>query len=330
MRATFTSSAMDSIGRRLESSLQSWEPQLAWDFRLYASAQSRPRARRGRQQTPEVEQPYWLLLPQWLARNWRRSGKAQGLDRRSVEDILWGQYCLFLWLKIHDDIFDEQTHRISLIYAGDAFLVKACEVFSHCFETSSPFWRFFYSSLDETLSTIDAMDRHERSGRLQGLRSLSLIAKEYAMCKIASYAICLKAGREHDFPRVARFADEMAIMGQTIDDLQDMEKDLERGRINPAASCLLGPGRNGQRPGPQTLHRIAENLRNTDVSTRLFSALRRRVDRAARAIAPLGIPEAEAFLRSCRVHLERMEDRFHRERVKLIFGPYATMNISKG
>jgi hypothetical protein len=321
---------MDSIGRRLEGTMRSWEPQLATDFRLYASDQNRPRAHGGRQEALEGEQPYWLLLPQWLARNWQRSRQTPVLDRHFVEEILWGQYCLFLCIKIHDDIFDAQTRRLSLIYAGDAFLAKACEVFSHYFETSSPFWKFFYSSLDGTLRTIDAIDRHERSGRLQGLRSLRLIAKEDAILKIASYAVCLKADRKEDFPRVARFADEMAIVGQTIDDLQDMESDLERGRINPAASCLLCLRGDGHRPGPRTLHRILMNLRNKDVSTKLFSALRRRVDRAARAIAPLGIPEAEAFLRSCQVHLERMESRFHRERVKLIFGPYATMNISRG
>jgi hypothetical protein len=197
--------------------------------------------------------------------------------------------------------------------------VEAQEVFLRYFVSSSPFWRFFHSSIAETLRTIVAIDQYQCDGRTHGPQSLKLFAKEYAICKIAAYALCLKVGRRDEFPRIARFADEMAIVGQAIDDLQDMEADFERGRLNFAASCLLRFGDNGQQLGSRTLERIADNLLRTDASTRFFLELQRHVDSASKSIDSLEIPDATQFLASYTKHLERMEDRFHRQRVKQIF-----------
>jgi hypothetical protein len=330
MRKPFTPSAAVRIAARLDEFMRSVEPRLAKDFRCYASAASRLQRFPGEAKAPEYHQPYWLLLAQWLVNTWQGPGKEPLFDRRTVEDILWGQYCLFLCVKIHDDIFDAHTHRSSLIYAGDLFLVEAHEVFLRYFDSSSPFWKFFHSSIAETLRTIFAIDQFQCDGSTHSPQSLKLFAKEYAICKIAAYALCLKAGRKDEFPRIARFADEMAIVGQAIDDLQDIEVDYERGRINFAASFLLRFGNNGQQLGSRTLERIGENLLRTDASTRFFLELQRHVDAASKSMEPLQIPDATWFLGSYTKHLKRMEDRFHRQRVKQIFGRFSHFKKSIG
>jgi len=236
-----------------------------------------------------------------------------------VNDILWGQYCLFLCIKIHDDLYDRHTNRPSLIYAGDEFLLKANRVFSLHFRASSSFWDFFYSSLRESLRAIVALNDLQLSGNARGAELLKYYTKEYSLCKIGSYAICLQGRRSADFSQVSAFSDEMAVIGQVVDDLQDIKEDIEDGRLNYAAGFLLRGEESRNLTSRQLLKRIARDLLLTDASTRLFRQLHRRLSRAEKLIRPLRLSNASEYLDFYRMSLDNMEDRLHRQRVELLF-----------
>jgi hypothetical protein len=123
-----------------------------------------------------------------------------------------------------------------------------------------------------------------------------------------------------DFHRAALFADEMAIAGQTIDDLEDMTKDIERGRLNYAASYLIRQGKNEKRRHKQPLAQVVQILLTTDASMKLFSELRQHIDVAEEFIRPLRLLKARDYLDSYRRSLDKMEDHLHRQRVRLLFG----------
>ena len=51
----------------------------------------------GRRASARTE-PYWLFLPRWLA------GKFDAPRPRVVDDFVWGQYCLFAYVRMRDDV----------------------------------------------------------------------------------------------------------------------------------------------------------------------------------------------------------------------------------
>lgn len=317
-------SSVPSLRDRFEKLVLSWHPCLARDFRQSFEPTSRATKRRGSDTANERQQPYWLLLPTWLAMpSYHHGGKLESLDRRFVNDVLWGQYCLFCCVKIHDDLFDRHTDRFSLLFAGDEFLLEANRIFRLHFETSSPLWGFFHSSLRKTLCSIVALRRLQLDGQARGPRVFKRYKEGYSLCKIGTYAVCLQADRMNDFSRAAAFSDEMAIVGQVVDDLQDMKKDIEDGRLNYAASFLLHYGGSGKDRRRQPLTRIARNLLVTDASTRLFRQLHQRLGRAEELIRPLRLPDASRYVESYRGSLDTMEAHLHRQRVKHIFGTRA-------
>jgi hypothetical protein len=317
-------SSVLSLRGRLEKLIRSWHPCLTTDFREVLESRSVTSSRGAADPASEHKQPYWLLLPRWLASVYRNDAGSKASHRRFVEDILWGQYCLFLCVKIHDDLYDQHTKRLSLVYAGDEFLLEAHRIFSLHFGTSSSFWNFFYSSLRESLQAIVALNNLQFGGNARRADVLKYYGKEYSLCKIGTYAICLQAKRRKDFSRVAAFSDQMAIVGQVLDDLQDMKKDIEDGRLNYAASFLFHYGTNRKRRSRQPVRRISRNLLVTDASTKLFRELRGRVGLAEDLIRPLKLPDASRYLESYRRSLNNMEAHLHRGRVKHIFGTRAT------
>jgi hypothetical protein len=312
-----------SLRGRLEKLIRSWYPCLTKDFREVLQLRSVTGSRGSTDLASEHKQPYWLLLPRWLASAYGNDAGSKALHRRFVEDILWGQYCLFLCVKIHDDLYDRHTNRLSLLFAGDEFLLEAYRIFCLHFGTSSFFWDFFYSSLGETLRAIVALNSLQLGGNAGRADVLRHYKKEYSLCKIGTYAVCLQAKRRKDFSRVAAFSDEMAIVGQVLDDLQDMKKDIEDGRLNYAASFLFHYGTNRKRRSRQRVRRISRNLLVTDASTKLFRELRGRVGRAEDLIRPLKLPDASRYLESYRRSLNNMEAHLHRQRVRHIFGALA-------
>jgi hypothetical protein len=316
-------SSVLSLRGRLEKLMRSWHPCLTKDFREVLESRSVTSSRGAADPASEHKQPYWLLLPRWLASVYGIDAGSKASHRRFVEDILWGQYCLFLCVKIHDDLYDRHTGRLSLLFAGDEFLLEAYRVFCLHFGTSSSFWSFFYSSLRESLQAIVALNDLQLGRKARRADLLKYYSKEYSLCKIGTYAVCLQADRMNDFSRAAAFSDEMAIVGQVVDDLQDMAKDLEYGHLNYAASFLLHCGNSKKHRSGQPLTRIARKLLLTDASTKLFRQLHQRLGRAEKLIRPLRLPEASRYLDFYRASLENMESHLHRERVKHIFGTRA-------
>jgi len=127
----------------------------------------------------------------------------------------------------------------------------------------------------------------------------------YAVCKIATKAVCLKAGNPEHFRRASQFLDELTVTGQLIDDLEDIGEDLERGRIN-AAAAFLAPG---LRPGGKAnLKKIQHAMLHTDALQRFFRVLHRHLRRAGDAMPFLKHPELAQFLRNYKESLSAAEE----------------------
>ncbi|HEX2444162.1 MAG TPA: hypothetical protein VHJ77_09485 [Vicinamibacterales bacterium] len=263
----------------------------------------------GRRASARTE-PYWLFLPRWLA------GKFDAPRPRVVDDFVWGQYCLFAYVRMRDDVLDRQTANPRLVFAADGFLVEAERAFARHVRDEA-FWAFFRQALERTAHGIleaDALQRRT-NGSVRPL--CAAYARVSAIFKVGSAAICLPANRRAAFARVERFADHLAVAGQLLDDLEDVHEDLSDGRCNAAAK-LLTPGVGPADPtvGERITHALVAGTR---LKT-LLDIVERRIRMARAAIAPLRMRDADAYLVQVGRELADIRLKVHRARVATVFG----------
>jgi hypothetical protein len=306
---------MDISLKQMESELKrtvrKWHPALVRSLVRYAT--SRERLSRHPGSRGVESDPYWLAVPQWLMR--RHSGRRRG-DRKFLHDALSGQFCAFLALKIHDDLFDEHVEDRSLIFAADHLLLAARGAFTPSFSDGSPFWPMFDASIKRTLDAIIETDRCQLHGYGQPSRVLALAREGYAVCNIGTYAACLRLDKPDLFPDLVRCTDLLAFVGQVLDDFEDLQDDVQRGRVNYAAWWLVG----GVVPRKANfIRRVARAFIVDGSVARFFAMLQEQLLRAGTIAATLGLPELTDYIVAYRKGIERTEKLLHRRRVQLAF-----------
>ena len=264
---------------------------------------------RGVRRQPGWTMPYWLVLPQWL------SGRLGGPGRSVVQDILWGQYCLFASIRMQDDVVDRHEPCAALVFVANAFLVEAERAFARHVRDEA-FWTFFRQALDQTadgILEVDALQRRRR-GPIEPI--LDAYTRVAAIFKVGSAAICLPRKRHADFARVGEFADHLAIAGQLVDDLEDMSEDWSDGRWNVAARVVVGP------PPPKAVganQRIARAIVADRKPAEVLTLIEHHLAAAASVVAPLRMPGARRYEQHLAADLLRIRRALHRARVRAIF-----------
>ena len=304
--------------RRFHRFAASLHPSVEREMRRHLSFLAAPLYRGTRSSGRQL--PVWMLLPRWLALDWRSELEFPRVRRGFLPDILWAQFCLFAFVKLHDDVFDGHVRTPGLIFAGDAFLLEARRSIARHFDETSPLWRFHDSAVRTTLRTITAVDEAQQRAEARYPTIARLYTEGYAMCKVATYAVCLAAGKAATFRRCSEYLDGFAIAGQVLDDLEDMESDLARGRVNFAAATFA---RRAQPRGfkmEEAAKQLVRGIVLTDASDRLFGRLSDEIERGIHFITPLAVAPALRFALRFRRSLDQLADGYRRKRVDLLFG----------
>ena len=291
--------------------VKEWHPALRRSFRHYAPSTLKKSRSPRRKQAGVL--PYWLVIPQWLAGLFL---KKQETNQKFLLDVLFGQFCVFLAIKIHDDLYDGQTTDRSLLYAADHFLLSARGAFAPYFPSESIFWPFFDSSIAQTLNAIIAIDQSQLHGYGSRSSVAALITQEYAAVNIATYAICLRSKRIRSFRTIAQCMGELAFVGQVLDDLEDMMVDFQRGRINYAAQFLLGPSNDRKK---NFAGRLTRRIILNGSADRFFEMLQDHLQRASEIAETTAISMLVDYVGKHRTELTSIETQFHRKRVHLLF-----------
>jgi hypothetical protein len=264
-------------------------------------------------------QPYWLLFPGWLSHKY--AGKAPNrISRGTLNDILWGQYCVFLAVRIKDDLFDGQTSASCLLGAADHFLAEACNVFSRHISNENRFWDMFSDNLKETSLAIIEVDAMQRRRRVSLTQMRDGHARVSSIFKIGTAAVCCLAESAGHMKHLSRGFDRLAVAGQILDDFQDIDEDFRQGRLNYAARFILGASRQAAVPREDALHHIAERLLYSDSAARLFAEVIGHVYMTSRILAPLKLPEVDDYINKYAQSLERTADAVGRERARRVLG----------
>ncbi len=144
-----------------------------------------------------------------------------------------------------------------------------------------------HSCLRETTGSILEADELQRKAYPDLRRLEDAYAGVNALFKIGPAAICSRAKRMRDFPSVSKFSNEMAVVGQILDDMRDLEEDLSRQRFNFVASFFLGRRKAPVRQTGSPID-VVKNLLLNGSMTELFQHLHHRVDLAEGALREIG------------------------------------------
>ncbi len=255
-------------------------------------------------------------MPAWLIDRERRRGTR--VSPALLRDVWWGQYCLFLCIRIHDDLLDRQVGSPPFIFVADSLLIEAERAFAR-HARSRAFWNFFRGCVDQSCRAIVTADLLQRSGaRVTPGGAARVNAEVSAILKVGSAAVCAACGRMRDLDRLSRFADELAAASQWIDDLLDIDEDLRAGKLNFAASRL----RLARRPGDRIARRrLARTLLVDGGIEVIADDVDAHLQRAQAIAESLRIAPAIAYVRRYRTGLGRFRDALHRVRVESLFAP---------
>ncbi len=310
---------MFSLFDRLDTISRGWPPSIKGEFRRYIRRYCQESESAGRIIDDYRSLPYWHLFPVWLARkyNARTPGTIAG---RVLDDILWGQYGVFLAMRIKDDLFDDREITSLLFFAADQFLADASAVFFRHLHHSNRFRDIFTGSINETVRAFMEVEAMLRRRRVSLRRLRDGHARVSSVFKIGSAAICHLAGRPRDFAPVSAAADNLAVAGQILDDFRDMNEDLDRGRLNYAARFIMGTSRPAAAGRDEAVGRIAERLLYSGRLARLFREVIRHVESARDVLGPLRLPKADRYFSDYVQAVRKMADEVARERSRRIFG----------
>jgi hypothetical protein len=259
----------------------------------------------------ERDDRYWLLLPRWLL---HRQGNR---DPDLLHDILWGQYCLFASVRIQDDVLDRQASSARLLFVATEFQIEAERAFARLVE-DEPFWSYFREARIQTARGILRADALQRGPAAPVQPLLRAYARVSALLKVGAAAVCLPRGDDDDFARVERFADHVAIAGQLVDDLEDIEDDLADGRVNAAARMMVPSAAPGD---PHVRRKVVDMLLGGDGVERILKFVGGHYEKASATLAPLAIPEAVPHFRQAQRNLSNLAAGLHRARVDAVFRP---------
>jgi hypothetical protein len=315
-----------AFGSRLNKSIHTWPSPMRKDFRQYIRRLRGGDGTKTKHPVTKLSLPYWILLPIWLTEKYNQGRKSKPISRRFLNDVLWGQYCLFLTIRIQDDLYDKQADGFSLIFAADQFLIEAYDIFSGHMGNSKPFWKIYRDCLEETTHGIIEVDKLQQASNPRLKRILDGYSTVSSIFKIGSAAICCKAGRLRDYPKVAEFADGMAAVGQVFDDFQDIKEDLEGGKANYVARYLARGGKRTKATGNISLEKIAANMIITGNVDDLLNDLKTQIRDSELALAPLKIRNVSKYIKKHFESLDNISLSLHRERVRCLFGKRVTTN----
>ena len=230
--------------------------------------------------------PYWHTVPEAIF----RSGQLR--NEPLLRDVMWAQACLYLAIRIQDDVLDGHTTDTELVFNATVFLVEAAAQLRQHFNHRSSFWPVYDSYVFTSVGAIQRLHRMNPSAISQPGRLLRLYAQVSAIFKVAPAAICIAGKMQDRIPIVSACFDELAIAGQLYDDLMDLESDAERGQINAVRLYTQRPPR--RKAGTaQTNEKTRRVPSSADADSRIIGKVLKHIKRGRAILRPLRLASAD-------------------------------------
>jgi hypothetical protein len=299
------------MNRRWRAMVRRWPPQIARACESHLRSLHQPGG------SAHSLPPYWVSFA--LA-----YGEAEHIPPRRVQDILWGVTCLSTSIRIQDDVFDRDLPAGLSLFAATLLQLQATEIFVRLFPARSAFWRWQSKLIATTVGAIARTDEahrgrtveahSEKTGKGQRGKNPSpdmighLYAKECAVFAIPLAAISALARNSRKLSNLLSAADELALVGQAIDDFSDLFPDLHEGKTNLAAAFLLDLPPDKRLPAKQVYARLVKQMLLGNRLSLFFAYLLRHLDTAEKHIKPLRLAGAHDYIAEYRSTLLKWEE----------------------
>ena len=280
--------------------------------------------------------PRWLRLPLWLHQAWDDAGggsqpggdAAPGTVSATaaspgppwLADVLWGQYALFLHVRLVDDLLDGDARDRRLHFVADRFLLESLDAFGRIDGLGPDFHAFCRDRLQETVDGIlEVAALEEEPGAFTAAR-LPLHAKVSSIFRVGAVAVCHLLGRADDTGWIGALQDRDHVFGQILDDLADVGEDLARGRYTFVGNALLNLEMGDAASADGLERRLLEGMLLPSRAEPLWRELRRLAAEAAEVVPDAAPEPIHALVRSLRDDVGALDDRLHEARVRRVFG----------
>jgi hypothetical protein len=258
--------------------------------------------------------PWWFSVSSWLS----KENKIKILkNKKFLEDILWTQFCIFLSIRILDDIFDNQAKSSNLLFIPPLLQLEADIQLAKYFPNDSPFWKKKNDFQQKTLKGIIHTDKLQRKRKVKIKNLLQVYTDVAAIFKIGITAICEKQKDYKKLKLFYRFADELAIISQLFDDFYDILEDLKLGKINSAVRIILNAEPIGSID--DITDSVAHALQYKDGFNNLAIEIRKHTKTARRAAEKIQIEDTLLHIESFENTLKTLEAKQHKKRVAYMF-----------
>jgi hypothetical protein len=124
-----------------------------------------------------------------------------------------------------------------------------------------------------------------------------------------------------EYPMFEQLFADLAIASQVLDDLEDVEEDAERGRLNVAATTLIGSRRVASRCRKASIRRkvLARRMVLDGRTAAVIDLARAHARRAARTARIMRLSPGVEYATRMVEHCELLGEAAHRVRVDLLF-----------
>jgi hypothetical protein len=283
--------------------LRRWPSPIARAFRSHINAIS---TKGGRSSLP----PFWIPLSTALARH-------LDVSTRIVNGFLWATTCLAHAIRVEDDLFDHDAAPDLALFAAPLLYHEAERTLACYFNPRSQFWRKYRAALSTTVQGIALAARMQHRNRRSPATLGRLYAMECAIFTLPLEALCAFTGTQRIVKRVVKAAAHLAIAGQTIDDLVDIDDDLGAGRTNLAAVILCETSPSGPGTTDALRAETAAALLFSPRLRRIFAFIHHHLDAAEADLEPLHLSWFDDYIEAYASTLQRWEEELQRARGRL-------------
>jgi len=263
--------------------------------------------------------PGWISLPMRLDRGWAEE-RGEPLAGGVLHELLWGQYALFLCIRLQDDLLDGAREDLHLILVADHFLLASLEAFQRFPELDPAFWAFYRECVRDTINGDLEVERLEKEPGRFTRAHLGLHARVSAILRVGAAAVARLRGRDGDIAWLSRFQDHLAVFNQIGDDLDDLVPDLMDGRFTWVGNTLLAAEPGESLTPDERARRLGEGFMCPERGEAIFEELR-HIARAAANEVPASAPQAiHDLVRELSAVPDELERIMHETRVRRVFG----------
>jgi hypothetical protein len=263
--------------------------------------------------------PGWISMPMWLDQAWAAE-RGEPIPTGALDELLWGQYALFLCIRLQDDLLDGARRDLHLILVADHFLLESLQAFQRFPELDDAFWALYRDWMRDTVNGDLEVERLEAAPGRFTTAHLDLHARVSAILKVGVAAVARLHGREQDIGWLSRFQDHLAVFHQIADDLDDLVPDLMGGRYTWVANTILALEPGESLTTDERARRLGEGFLRPERGATIAKELR-RIAHAAAAEVPASAPQAiHDLVQGLRATADELERSMHETRVRWVFG----------